>query len=533
MSVNSSPFGPKGQWELATGAPAVGNQLFFYVAGSVNTKQTTYTDSTGTVANTNPIILNSLGQPPNEIWFTAGQSYKVVFAPSTDTDPPTSPIWTIDNLRGINDSSITIDQWVASGLTPTFVNATQFTVLGDQTSIFAVGRRLKLTVTAGTVYGRISVSAFGALTTVTVVLDGAGVLDAGLSAVSYGLLTPDNHSFPPTLVQAGSNTTITYDSAGRVVVNSSHSSIYPVTASIGDNALTLTLNPCILDFRDATIGSGTVNTRTVSAAISTTISSGSTGGTVSATPARIWIAAIDFGGTVELAWINTQLGNGQIAPVNESMLITTIAEGGAGAADSAGIWYSTTARSNVPFVLVGYAECTEAPAGTWATAPAVIRGVGAGTRKPGELIQTVRGINSTASTGSTIIPQDNTIPQITEGDEIVTVAITPTSAINILNIDYSGMMNAATNTVLTTALFQDATANALTLLACRMHIQGDDPGMNTGTHSMRSATVAATTFRVRAGPSGASTTYINRTQTYATCYGGVAKCVIEVSEVMA
>ena len=140
MTVNVSPFGPKPQFLLSTGLPAVGNQLFFYAAGS-STKQNTYTDSTGGSANSNPIVLNSLGEPTNEIWFTGGQSYKVVYAPSTDTDPPSSPIWTVDNIRGINDTTVTQDQWVASGLTPTFVSATSFTLAGDQTSTFQAGRR--------------------------------------------------------------------------------------------------------------------------------------------------------------------------------------------------------------------------------------------------------------------------------------------------------------------------------------------------------------------------------------------------------
>lgn len=115
-TVNSSPFGPKPQFEIAAGTPAIGNQLFFYVAGSVNTKRNTYTDSTGSTANTNPIVLNALGMPVNEIWFTEGESYKVVYAPAGDTDPPTSPIWTIDNLRGINDSSPTISYWAPNYL---------------------------------------------------------------------------------------------------------------------------------------------------------------------------------------------------------------------------------------------------------------------------------------------------------------------------------------------------------------------------------------------------------------------------------
>jgi archaellum component FlaF (FlaF/FlaG flagellin family) len=191
MAVNPSPLGPKPQFELSDGTPAVGYKLFFYVAGSTSTKQNTYTDSTGLVANANPVILNTLGQPTTQLWFTAGQTYKVVLAPDTDTDPPTSPVWTIDNLAGINDVAVAqAAEWVA-GPTPTYVSATSFTLVGDQTSTFTKGRRVKTTNSGGTVYSTITATAFGAVTTVTVAND-SGSLDAGLSAVSYGLLSAVN-----------------------------------------------------------------------------------------------------------------------------------------------------------------------------------------------------------------------------------------------------------------------------------------------------------------------------------------------------
>lgn len=381
--VNCSPFGPKPQFELADGTPAVGNQLFFYVAGSVGTKQDTYTNSTGGVANANPIVLNALGEPSTEIWFTAGQAYKVVYAPANDTDPPTSPIWTIDNLRGINDTSVTIDQWVASGIVPTYVSATQFTLPGDQTSAFAVGRRLKLTVTAGTVYGRITVSAFAALTTVTVVLDGSGALDSGLSTVEYGLLTPDNMSWPPTLVQAGSGISIAFDSSGRPVLSTATGVVPRLLQNVG-LAVTMSASACtialkdsggsdpssssaaVIGFRSATLASGASSTVSTTAALSTVISSGSTGGTVSAAPSRIWVGAILVSGAVELAWFNSGTTGFVGTPIDEGSLISTTAEGGAGAADSAGVWYSTTARSNVPVTVLGYFDSTQTTAGTWA-----------------------------------------------------------------------------------------------------------------------------------------------------------------------
>jgi hypothetical protein len=113
-------------------------------------------------------------------------------APSTDTDPPTAAIWTIDNVSPINDTTVTIDEWV-SGPAPTFIGTTSFSLVGDQTTVFHVGRRLKTTNTGGTIYSVITVSAFTTLTTITVVND-SGVLDSGLSAVSYGLLSEVNPS---------------------------------------------------------------------------------------------------------------------------------------------------------------------------------------------------------------------------------------------------------------------------------------------------------------------------------------------------
>jgi hypothetical protein len=154
--------------------------------------------------------------------------------------------------------------------------------------------------------------------------------------------------------------------------NVASSKIQPVTASVGSNALTLTLNATKLDFRSSTLTSGTVNTRTVSSPISVTVSSGSTLGTSNGVSARLAIIAIDNAGTVELAVTNLA-GS---ANLDESTLISTTAEGGAGAADSANVIYSTTARSSVPFRVVGYVDISEATAGTWASAPTVIQGAG-------------------------------------------------------------------------------------------------------------------------------------------------------------
>lgn len=200
MAVKVSPFGPKPQFVDSNGNPMSGAKLYFYAAGS-STKQNTYTNSTGNVANSNPITLDSRGEPTTtEIWFTEGSSYKALLTTDTANDPPLSSVWTVDNLTGVNDTTGLFDEWVASGDTPTFISTTSFSVTGDQTSRYHKGRRLKTTNTAGTVYSTVVSSAYSSVTTVTVASDGSGVLDSGLSAVLVSLVKANNPSISPDMV---------------------------------------------------------------------------------------------------------------------------------------------------------------------------------------------------------------------------------------------------------------------------------------------------------------------------------------------
>lgn len=86
-------------------------------------------------------------------------------------------------------------EWMNLGDVPTYLNATQFTVPTNRTSVYAVGRRVQASVTAGTVYGVITASSYTSLTTITVAWD-SGSLDSGLSQVLVGILNPAYSSFP-------------------------------------------------------------------------------------------------------------------------------------------------------------------------------------------------------------------------------------------------------------------------------------------------------------------------------------------------
>jgi len=146
--------------------------------------------------------------------------------------------------------------------------------------------------------------------------------------------------------------------------------IQPITASVASSALTCTLNPTILNFRNTPLTSGTINTRTVATAISVVVPSTATLGTVSAQQSRLVLLALDNAGTVELAVVNISGGTN----LDETTLISTTAI--IAGSNSASVVYSTTARTSLPFRVVGYVESTQATAGTWATAPSTIQGQG-------------------------------------------------------------------------------------------------------------------------------------------------------------
>lgn len=242
-TVSPSALGPKPFFVDAAGNPTVSYKMFMYAAGSTSTKQNSYTNSTGSVANTNPIILNALGQTPNELWWDASLLYKVVLAPATDTDPPTNPVWTIDNLQGMNSGggATAANEWVLySASAIAFVNSNTFTLVGNQTLTFHIGRRLQFMTSAGFVYGRITNSVFAASTTVTMQMDGSQVLDSGLSAVYYSILTNDVLALPERIAMtSGTNTYTATVGTTRLVLGDEYKLNFAIA---NDGAIVPTLN---------------------------------------------------------------------------------------------------------------------------------------------------------------------------------------------------------------------------------------------------------------------------------------------------
>lgn len=138
--------------------------------------------------------------------------------------------------------------------------------------------------------------------------------------------------------------------------------------------------------------------------------------------------------------------------------------------------------------------------------------------------------NQFTTTGSTTssIPIDSTIPQNTEGYELVTQAITPTNASNKLVIEFgfTGGALAATNVVI--ALFQDSTADALS--AAVKNITGANyKDQMFIRHEMTAGTTSSTTFKIRIGTQ-TGTLYWNQLPTGETM-GGVISAYLTIKEI--
>jgi hypothetical protein len=151
---------------------------------------------------------------------------------------------------------------------------------------------------------------------------------------------------------------------------SNKSPLGSLTCTVASSALTGTLAAETLDFRSTTVASGTPVTRIAPAAVSLIVPTGATLGTTSGVQARIYWGWIDNAGTLEPFVVSTP--NGFF--LDETTLVNTTAI--SSAAGTAGVFYTTTARSNVAYRVRGFCDITESTAGTWSSAPTLVQGFG-------------------------------------------------------------------------------------------------------------------------------------------------------------
>lgn len=131
---------------------------------------------------------------------------------------------------------------------------------------------------------------------------------------------------------------------------------------------------------------------------------------------------------------------------------------------------------------------------------------GGGGSGGGKVVNYSYTYSQTAGSGTTQIPLDDTIPQNTEGNEVISAAITPTDSSNVLVITVvlNECSTSQQDRVMIGALFQDSTADAI---ATVLDYTGDTPTGRAITmrHIMTAGTTSETTFSFRIGQNGSGT----------------------------
>ena len=146
----------------------------------------------------------------------------------------------------------------------------------------------------------------------------------------------------------------------------------------------------------------------------------------------------------------------------------------------------------------------------------------------GKVLQIVNYQTATVNTGTTTIPNASAEVTITMGNQYMTLAITPTSATSKLRIDFVVHSSPSSGAVVTGALFQDSTTNALAANGFYMPT-GTGTGVLSNTYHMVSGTTSATTFRVRVGMSSSGTLSFNGANG-GTRFGSAVKSSITITE---
>jgi len=149
----------------------------------------------------------------------------------------------------------------------------------------------------------------------------------------------------------------------------------------------------------------------------------------------------------------------------------------------------------------------------------------------GATVQIVNTQTGAVATGTTVLPINDTIPQNNEGDQYMSLEITPTSASSKLLIEVNVVGSSSAARAIAIALFQDVVANALASTSNGGAAYSTNPSSLALSHTMTAGTTSATTFKVRVGPSSAATFYFNGAGALAgRVFGGVAASSITITE---
>lgn len=148
----------------------------------------------------------------------------------------------------------------------------------------------------------------------------------------------------------------------------------------------------------------------------------------------------------------------------------------------------------------------------------------------GVAVKVSNALNTATSTTATLIPNDDTIPQSTEGAEFLTVTHTPALSTNKLRIDVTVFGNNPGYYGWCAALFKDSDTNALAAGATISFDYGDLAECVTLTHYMTAGSTSPITFKVRCGAVASGSFRINGGST-GRLFGGALTSSITVTEI--
>lgn len=131
---------------------------------------------------------------------------------------------------------------------------------------------------------------------------------------------------------------------------------------------------------------------------------------------------------------------------------------------------------------------------------------------------------------SATIPRDDTVPQNTEGTEILSASLTPKSSSSRVRVRFHGFGSVSTAASIIAALFIDSTASAVHAVAS-FHAATDYHGVVSFTYEYAPGDTSAHTYKVRVGPS-TGTMRMNGSSS-ARYFGGIAAATLTVEEILA
>lgn len=148
-------------------------------------------------------------------------------------------------------------------------------------------------------------------------------------------------------------------------------------------------------------------------------------------------------------------------------------------------------------------------------------------------LQYVAKAFSGGSVVAAVIPFDNTIPQITEGTQLIIIPFTPISATSILKIKFSCTGEVGVSTDMGIALFVGTGNDAVQAKGAAStsssigHMQTLEID-----HAMTSPGTSAVNIQIRAGAGQSGNMYVNGTSTINPLYGGAAVSILSIEEII-